>query len=53
MACAKAGAEVVQVDASKGTGFANISENDKWLESQSETRTTCSDEDLFNLLGNN
>lgn len=42
-----------KVDASKGTGFANISENDKWLESQSETRTTCSDEDLFNLLGNN
>ena len=40
-----------KVDASKGAGFSSIEENDKWLESQNETRTNMSAEDLFNLLG--
>lgn len=40
-----------KVDASKGAGFSSIDENDKWLESQNETRTGMSAEDLFNLLG--
>lgn len=41
-----------KVDATKGVGFSRIEENKDWIESQSETKTNSSAEDLFNLLGN-